>query len=153
MTDNYPGLFDGAVDEQAYVVNAIADEQITIGSPVITVTPASGDRLPRVEPNNTQGAYSYGVCVGGSRNGTYGGVSEVAGETGEAVKVCVLGRCKARAKGDVTPIVIGSPLTLAGTDGFLEVALASDVVVARALQPATGASDFIAVHVDQEGVL
>ncbi|HKZ42770.1 MAG TPA: hypothetical protein VJ044_17535 [Candidatus Hodarchaeales archaeon] len=153
MTDNYVGLFDGPVDERAYVVNAIADEQITIGSPVILVAPAPGDRLPRVEPNDTQGGNFYGICVGGSRNGTYGGVSEVAGEAGEAVKICVNGRCKARVKGDVTPIVINSPLTLAGSDGIAEVALASDNVSARAQQPATGASDFIVVFVDQEGVL
>ena len=118
MTDKFYGLFDGAVDERAYVINAIADEQILIGSPVIVVAPAAGERLARVEPNDTQGLYAFGVCVGGSRNGTYGGTSEVAAEAGEAVKVCVQGRCKERVKGDVTPVIIGSPLTLAASDGI-----------------------------------
>ena len=63
MTDKYPGLFDGAIDERAYVINAIADEQITIGSPVIIVTPGTGNPLPRVEPTDSQGAYIYGICV------------------------------------------------------------------------------------------
>jgi len=153
MTDNYPGLFDGAVDERAYVINAIADEQITIGSPVILVAPASGERLPRVEPFNTQGAKANGVAVGGSRNGIYGGASEVVAEAGESVKVCVQGRCKVRVKGDVTPVVINSPLTISATDGLAEVALASDEVFARAEQATTSANDFIVCFVDSEGVL
>lgn len=153
MTDKYSGLFDGAVDERAYVINTIADEQILIGSPVIAVPPASGERLARVEPNDTQGAVSFGVVVGGSLNGTYGGASEIVGQAGDAVKTCILGRCKARVKGDVTPIVIGSPLTLAATDGILEVALAGDNVIARALDSSSAASDYIVVSVNSEGVL
>jgi hypothetical protein len=153
MTDKYTGLFDGAVDERAYVIKTTADEQILIGSPVIAVPPASGERLARVEPNDVQGAVAFGIVVGGSLNGTYGGASEIVGQAGDAVKTCILGRCKARVKGDVTPIVIGSPLTLAATDGILEVALAGDNVIARALDSSSAASDFIVVNVNSEGVL
>ena len=120
MTDKYPGLFDGAIDERAYVINAIADEQITIGSPVILVAPAAGELLPRVEPTAVQGARIYGVVVGGDSNGTYGGASEIAAEAGEAVKVCVNGRCKARVDGVIRAIAIGDPLTASGTDGVHE---------------------------------
>lgn len=153
MTDLYDGLFDGPVDQAAYVINAIADEQITIGSPVIIVPPGTGERLPRVEPNNVQGIGAHGVVVGGSRNGIYGGVSEVVAEAGEAVKVCILGRCKVRAKGNVTPILIDSPLTIAATDGISEIALAADDVFGRAEQPTSAASDFIVCFVNREGVL
>ena len=153
MTDKYSGLFDGAIDERAYVINAIADESITIGSPVIIVAPATGELLPRVEPTASQGAYIYGICVGGDQNGTYGGTSEVAGLAGEAVKVCVNGRCKARVDGVIRAIAIGGPLTSSGTDGVVEDCTTGDVCFARALQPSTASTDFIAVHVDQEGVL
>lgn len=153
MTDKYSGLFDGAIDERAYVINAIADESITIGSPVIIVAPATGELLPRVEPTASQGANIYGIVVGGDANGTYGGTSEIAGIAGDAVKVCVNGRCKARVDGVIRAIAIGDPLTASGTDGVAEGAIASDVVFGRALQPSTASTDFIAVHVDQEGVL
>lgn len=153
MADKYPGLFDGAIDERAYVINAIADEQITIGSPVIIVAPATGELLPRVEPTDSQGVYIYGICVGGDANGTYGGTSEIAGEAGDAVKVCVQGRCKARVDGVISAIAIGDPLTSSSTDGVAELSVAADVTFGRALQPSTVSTDFIAVHVDQEGIL
>jgi hypothetical protein len=153
MTDKFPGLFDGAVDEAAYVINAIADEQITIGSPVVVVAPGTGEVLPRVEPIDTQGAKIYGVVVGGDLNGQYGGTSEVVAEAGDAVKVCVHGRCKARVDGVIGAIAIDSPLTASSTDGVAELAVAADEVFARAQQPSTASTDFIVVFVDQEGVL
>ncbi len=153
MTDKFPGLFDGAIDEAAYVINAIADESITIGSPVILVAPAAGELLPRVEPIDSQGARIYGICVGGDANGTYGGSSEIAGLAGDAVKVCVNGRCKARVDGVISAIVIGDPLTASGTDGVAELAVAADFTFGTAQQPSTASTDFIAVFVDQEGIL
>jgi len=152
MTDLYPGLFDGAIDQEAYVVNAIADEQITIGSPVILVAPGSGEQLPRVEP--TDGAISdviYGVCVGGDLNGTYGGSSEIVAEAGDAVKICVNGRCKVRVDGSGTPIAIGSPLSATTTDGVAVIAIATAHIFARA-QQVSASTDFIACFVDQEGI-
>jgi len=153
MTDLYPGLFDGAIDERAYVINAIADEQITIGSPVILVAPGAGELLPRVEPIAVQGSRIYGVCVGGDLNGTYGGASEIAAEAGDAVKICVNGRCKVRVDGVISAIAIGDPLTASGTDGVAEEAVAADFTFATAQQPSTASTDFIACFVDQEGIL
>jgi hypothetical protein len=152
MTDKYSGLFDGAIDERAYVINAIADESITIGSPVTVVTPATGELLPRVEPIAVITAYIHGVCVGGDQNGTYGGTSEVAGLAGDAVKVCINGRCKVRVDGSGTPIIIGSPLSASTTDGVAVIAIATSLTFGRALQPSTVATDFIAMSVDQEGI-
>jgi len=153
MADLYPGLFDGAVDAEAYVINAIADEQITIGSPVILVAPGTGENLPRVEPTATLTDFVYGVVVGGDLNGTYGGTSEIVAEAGDVVKVCVNGRCKARVDGSGTPIVLGSPLGASTTDGVAIVAAATTPVFGRAQQPSTVATDFIVVFVDQEGVV
>ena len=144
MADLYPGLFDGAVDAEAYVINAIADEQITIGSPVILVAPGTGENLPRVEPTATLTDFVYGIVVGGDLNGTYGG---------DVVKVCVNGRCKARVDGSGTPVVLGSPLGASTTDGVAIVAAATTPVFGRAQQPSTVATDFIVVFVDQEGVV
>ena len=154
MTDLYPGIFDGAVDEAATVINAIADESVTIGSPVIVVAAATGELAPRVEPNATQGARAFGVCVGRQDNGTYGGSSEVAASAaGEAVKVCTQGRCKVRVNGSTSAISINSPLTIDAVDGIAEIAAASDIVFGIALQASTGASDFILCQVNPEGVL
>lgn len=151
MTDLYPGLFDGAVDERAYVVNAIADEQITIGSPVILVAPGTGEQLPRVEPTDVAiTEVIYGVCVGGDANGTYGGSSEVAGEAGDSVKICVNGRCKVRVDGTGTAVAIGDPLSATTTDGVAVVAVATAHIFARAQQASSG-TDFIVCFVDQEG--
>jgi len=152
MTDKYTGLFDGAVDEAAYVVNATADETITIGSPVILVTPPTGERLPRVEPTSVQGARIYGICVGGDQNGTFGGESEVAGNAGDSVKICVNGRCKARVDGVAGgAIAIATELTASSTDGVAEAAVASDQIFGTAQQPSTFSTDFIVVFVDQDG--
>ncbi len=152
MTDLYPGLFDGAIDERAYVVNAIADEQITIGSPVLLVAPGSGENLPRVEPTDASIAdVIYGVCVGGDANGTYGGSSEIAGEAGDSVKICVNGRCKVRVDGSGTPIAIGSPLSSSTTDGVAVIGIATAHIFARA-QQVSSSTDFIACFVDQEGI-
>jgi len=153
MTDKYAGLFDGAIDERAYVINAIADESITIGSPVTVVTPAVGELLPRVEPIDSITAFIHGVCVGGDQNGTYGGTSEIAGLAGDAVKVCINGRCKVRVDGSGTPIVIGTQLGASGTDGVAVIAVSTTPVFGRALQPSTVSTDFIAMSVDQEGVV
>ena len=152
MTDLYPGLFDGAIDERAYVVNAIADETITIGSPVKLVAPGSGEQLPRVEPTDAGiDEVIYGICVGGDANGTYGGTSEIAGLAGDSVKICVNGRCKARVDGSGTPIAIGSPLSADTTDGVAVIGVATAHIFARAQQASTS-TDFIAVFVDQEGI-
>jgi len=151
MTDLYPGLFDGAIDERAYVVNAIADEQITIGSPVIIVAPGSGEQLPRVEPTAVITDAVYGIVVGGDLNGTYGGSSEIVAEAGDAVKVCVNGRCKVRVDGSGTPIAIGSPLSASGSDGVAVIGIATAHIFARA-QQVSSSTDFIACFVDQEGI-
>ena len=154
MTDLYAGVFDGPVGAEAIIINCIADESITIGSPVILVAAGTGELLPRVEPNASQGAAAFGVCVGGDDNGTYGGSSEVAASAaGEAVKVCVFGRCKVRVNGSTGAISVGSNLTVDAVDGIAEVAAASDEVFGRALQASTAASDFIACFVNVTGVL
>jgi hypothetical protein len=154
MTDLHPGVYDGPVGAEAIVINAIADESITIGSPVIIVAAATGELLPRVEPSASQGADAFGVCVGGDDNGTYGGSSEVAASAaGETVKVCIFGRCKVRVNGSTGAIALGANLTIDAVDGIAEVAAASDIVFGRALQASTGASDFIACNFNNVGVL
>ncbi len=154
MTDLYPGVFDGPVGAEAIVINCIADESITIGSPVIIVAGGTAELGPRVEPNATQGAPAFGVCVGGDANGTYGGSSEAAASAaGEAVKVCVFGRCKVRVNGSTAAILVGSNLTIDAVDGIAELAAAADEVFGRALIASTGASDFTECFVNVSGVV
>lgn len=154
MADLYPGLKSGPANDGAVTENFIADEAITIGSPVILVAPATGELKPRVEPSSTQGARAVGVVVGGDNDPVYGGSDEnAATAAGETVRVCVNGLCKVRVNGSTGAISIGSPLTIDAVDGIAEVAGASDIVFGIAEQASTGASDFILCRVNPEGVL
>lgn len=153
MTDKYPGLYDGA-DTDAIVLNVIADEAISVGSPVIYVAAGTGELHPRVEPNDSQGANAAGVVVGGDNQGTYGGSDEnAASAAGESVKLVTRGRCKVRVNGSDATIAVGDPLTLDNVDGMAEKAGASDNVFGRAMQGSTAYGDYILCHVTLEGVL
>ena len=155
MTDKYPGIKRGTVSSAAITENKIADESITIGSPVISVAAATGELDARVEPTSTQGNDDViGVCVDGVDRGTYGGSSEVSADAaGKAVVVCTHGICKVRVDGNAAAIAIGDPLTADAVDGQAEKAVAADHVFARALQASTAATDFILCQVDNEGNL
>jgi len=162
MTDKYPGLYDGAADTAASVINAIADEAILIGSPVITVAAGTAEVSPRVEPTTDGTLYVAGVCVGGDGNGiwvdgTTTNDGDAATAAGESVKVVTKGRCKVRVDGSTgganSNIAIGDPLSCAGTDGIAQRAVASDFVFARALQTSTAVGDAILCEVTLEGIL
>jgi hypothetical protein len=156
MVNNYTGLSTGPIDADANVINAIADEAIHIGDPVILVAAGTGELLPRVEPNATQGAFCYGVVVDGDGDGRYDagarGTSElVAAAAGDTVVVCTRGRCLVRVNGDSAAILMASKLTIDAVDGFAELGVAADEIFARALQATTGAADLIACDVQREG--
>lgn len=155
MADLFPGIAQGPVDSQAIYGDYIADEAITIGSPVIAVAAGTGELKNRVEPNATQGALAFGVCVGGdNKAAVYGGSDEIsATAAGKVAQVVTNGLCKVRVNGNTAAISVGSPLTIDAVDGIAELAVAGDNVFGRALQASTGASDFILCYVDQEGVL
>lgn len=162
MTDKYPGLYDGSADSASLVINAIADEAIEIGAPVIPVAAATGELSPRVEPTTDGTLFIAGVVVGGDANGIWvdgtiandGNAADAAGET---VKVCTRGRCKVRVDGSTgganSNIAIGDPLSAAGTDEIAQRAVASDFVFARALQTSTASTDAILCEVTLEGIL
>jgi hypothetical protein len=161
MTDKYTGLYDGAADSAALVINAIADEAIEIGSPLITVAAATGELSPRVEPTADGTLFIAGVCVGGDNNGiwvdgTTANDGSAASAAGESVKVCTRGRCKVRVDGSTgganSNIAIGDPLS-ASIDGVAQRAVASDFVFARALQVSTAVQDAILCEVTLEGIL
>lgn len=161
MTDKYSGLYDGAADSAALVINAIADEAIEIGSPVIPVAAATGELAPRVEPTTDGTLFIAGVVVGGDANGiwvdgTTANDGNAADAAGESVKVCTTGRCKVRVDGSTgganSNIAIGDPLS-ASIDGVAQRAVASDFVFARALQTSTAVQDAILCEVTLEGIL
>ncbi len=162
MTDKYTGLYDGASDASAMVINAIADEAIVIGAPVIAVAAATGELSPRVEPTTDGTLYIAGVVVGGDANGifvdgTIANDGNAADAAGDSVKVCTRGRCKVRVDGSTgganSNIAIGDPLSAAGTDEIAQRAVASDFVFGRALQTSTAATDAILCEVTLEGIL
>jgi len=158
MTDKHLGLASGPVDADARTVNAIANASIRIGSPVVLAAPGTGELLPRVAETTSQGAEVYGVAVDGDNNGIYDDgtgtttTEQVAAAAGEAVVICVRGRCKARVKGDGTAIVRGDPLTASATTGHAEKGIAADIIFALAHDASTNASDFIVVDVDKRGI-
>jgi len=162
MTDNYPGLFDGGADAGAIVINAIADEAIEIGAPVIPVPAATGEKSPRVEPTTDGTLAVVGVVAGGDNNGiwvdgTTANDGEAASAAGEAVKVVTHGRCKVRVDGSTgganSNIAIGDPLSCSGTDEIAQRAVAGDFVFGRALQASTAFTDAILCEVTLEGIL
>ena len=154
MTDLYPGLENGTIDAGALTFNAIADEATEVYAPVILVAAGSGERLPRVEPNDTQGAAAVGVVVNGDNDGTVSGTDQnAASAAGEAVSVCYKGRCKVRVNANTTNIAVGDKLTVSGTDDRAEKAATGDEVFGIALQASTADGDYIACLVDPQGVL
>jgi len=156
MTDLFVGLHRGPIDHEASsVINAVSNESIDMGAAVALVTPPSTELLPRVDTVDAQGETSYGVAVGGDVDGIYGDGSDSTDDTtratnaaGQGVVVVTQGRCKAKIDGT---IVLGDPLT-ASAAGGLEVAAASDEVIAIALQAAS-AGDMAAVDVQRQGIL
>ena len=157
MVDKHLGLFSGRAGSEAIVRNAIADENVFIGDPVIHVAPPAGERDARIEPNNVQGAKIAGIVVDGDQKGLYDdglrGDTEKVAAAAEATKLVTKGRAKARVKGDGTAIAISDPLTLSATEGHLELAIAGDEIGAIALDAATGADDFILVEVGNQGIV
>ena len=161
MTDNYQGLFDGAADSAALVINAIADEAIEIGAPVIVVAAGTGEINPRVEPTTDGTLFVAGVVVGGDANGiwvdgTTANDGNAADAAGDSVKICTHGRCKVRVDGSTgganSNIALGDPLSC-GIDEIAQRAVASDFVFARALQTSTASTDAILCEVTLEGIL
>lgn len=161
MTNLFSGLARGPIDHEASsVINAIANEQIDMGNTVKLVAPPSLEILPRVENGDTQGEALYGVVVGGDADGIFGTGAASTDDTTRAtltgasisessVVVVTQGRALARVTGT---IAIGDKLTQSATVGVLEVASASDEIIAVALQDSTG-SDIAAVDIQREGIL
>ena len=167
MTNFFQGLARGPIDHNASsVINVIANEAITMGSAIKLkdlVTPLiAAELLPRVDETDATSDIPYGVVVGGDTDGIYGDGSaatddstRAAASAGQAVVVVTQGRCLARVDGDTgAAIVVGSPLAASTTAGVLEVADTNQThIIARALQPSTGAADIIAVDVQREGLV
>ena len=136
MTDLFVGLHRGPIDHEASsVINAVSNESIDMGAAVSIVAPPSTELLPRVEVGDAQGEALYGIAVGGDVDGIYGDGSDSTDDTtratnaaGQGVVVVTQGRCKAKIDGT---IVLNDPLT-ASAAGGLEVAAASDEVIAIA---------------------
>lgn len=165
-TNRFHGLARGPIDHEASsVINSISDGTIDMGSVVILDTTSlstNNEILPRVEQGTSQGsALGYGVVVGGDVDGVYGDgsaatddVNRASNAAGQGVVVVTRGRCPARVTGSAGAIAIGAKLTPSATAGVLELASASDNVIAVALNSVLGAdTDIIAVEVNKEGVL
>lgn len=72
-TESYPEVIEGCLGNEAITVDMIADEAITLWSPVILVTAGSGEDMPRVEPTNTaENGLVFGVAVDRVCLNTYG---------------------------------------------------------------------------------
>ena len=164
MTNFYLGLARGPIDHQSSSVpNLIANEAIGMGSLVVQLAAIpTAELIARVEEADAATEIGYGIAVGGDADGIYSttgaaptdDTTRAASAAGQGVVVCTQGRCLARVDGNADAIVVGSPLSASATAGVLELAdAATDYIIARALQPSTGATDIIAVDVQREGLL
>ncbi len=160
MTNFYLGLARGPIDHQSSsVINVIANEAIEMGSSVILVAPPADELLPRVDESDLVGDTVYGIAVGGDADGIYSTTGAISGtdatraatSAGQGVVVVTQGRCLARVNNTTGAIAIGTKLGPSAAPGILEVAGATDEIIAIALQPATGTADIIAVDVQREG--
>ena len=154
MADNYPGLANGPVGDDAITVNYIANEAIEIGAPVIAIAAATGEILPRVEPSSVGTSTVVGVVVGGDAegiwdDGTVANDGNAAAAAGDTVRVCTKGRCKVRVNGSSgganSSIALGDALAIGAADEIAQRAQTSDFIFGRALQTSSGASDAIAL--------
>lgn len=163
MTNFYQGLARGPIDHQSSsVINVIANEAIGMGSAVkLNTTIPTDELLPRVDEVDTAGEVVYGIAVGGDADGIYSttgaaptdDTTRAATGAGEGVVVVTQGRCLARVDGSTAgPILVGSKLAATDTPGVLELAIATDEIIAIALQPSAGLTDIIAVDVQREGI-
>ena len=164
-TNRFKGLARGPIDHKSSsVINQVANGSIDMGSVVVTVASIqSSETLPRVEQiGSLQGSNrAYGIAVGGDIDGIYGDGSasntdatRATNAAGQGVVIVTQGRCLARVSGGgVSTVAIGDPLTMSDTQGVLEHAGVSDVVIAYALN-IVGASDtdMIAIDIQREGV-
>ncbi len=157
MTNFYPGLARGPLDHKSTsVVNVIANESIDMGATVVLIAAPSTELLARVENADAVTEFGYGICVGGDIDGIFGDGSASsddltrAGVAGDGVEVVTQGRCPAKVTGDV---VEGAKLAPSAT-GTLQAAVATQTVVAIALQDSGGVGDhIIAVDVQRQGLV
>lgn len=163
MTNFYPGLARGPIDHaSSSVINVVANEAIGMGSLVVLLsTIPAAELLPRVEEADASGEVGYGIAVGGDADGIYSttgaaptdDTTRATSAAGQGVVVVTQGRCLARVDGNTAgPILVGSKLAATATAGVLELAVATDEIIAVALQPSAGATDIIAVDVQREGI-
>ena len=167
MTNFFTGLARGPIDHNASaVINSIANGDITMGSAVQLVdidTIAPAEILPRVEevPGDDTTDSIYGIVVGGDIDGIYGDGSAATNDTnlaasaGQGVVVVTQGRCLARVDTSDGPVAVGQSLGSSNDNaGTLAPAIATSVVIARALQPLVTSTGLhiIAVDIQREGI-
>jgi len=157
MADLALGLFDGEAGAEAVVINAIANEALAIGSPVIWIDAATGEKMPRVGHPAAATEPVIGVVTGGDNNGIYvdGTLTNdglAAAAAGEVVRVCIGGRCKVRVNGSGTAVAAGTSRLAFSADGIAVVAVATAYAFAIAGQDATGNTDAIICLIQPTGI-
>ena len=160
MTNKFLGLFRGAFPrDQVTVINATAASTLFNGDVVTLSAPGTDELRPRVTAGTGITDESYGIVVGGQADGVYSedGTrtspdNSAATAVGQAVEVCTQGRCLANVDGSGSPITLGDPLSASGAAGIMVLAIATSIVIAKALQTSSAANDIILVDVQREGI-
>ncbi len=161
MTNKFLGLARGAFPrDQVTVINAIAAAAIFNGDAVELSAPGTDELRPRVTPTTGVTDETYGIVVGGDADGVYSDDgtraspdNSAATAAGQTVEVCTQGRCLANVDGSGTPIALGDDLGASVGSGILLSPVATNRVIARALQTSSAANDIILVDVQREGIL
>jgi len=166
MSESYPEVVEGVLDDDAIVEDFISDELVQLWAPVILVAAGTGEDMPRVEPIDTAHTLTVvGVCVGPLRDATN---KYAATAAGQVVQVCVFGRCKCKVDGNAANIAIGDALSTHNADGVaqktsvdvtatvneanVEAAIKNSMSrFAKALKASTADGDIIPVFVNTHG--
>lgn len=165
-TNRFQGLARGPIDHKSSsVINQVSNASIDMGS-VVTLESSitSGETLPRVNTQGSSaGAATYGIAVGGDTDGIYGDGAASSDDStratnaaGQGIVIVTQGRCLARVLGGTagTAVIINTPLTQSATSGVLKAAVATEEVIARALNIVANTDvDMIAVDVQREGAV
>jgi hypothetical protein len=158
LTNFYLGLSRGPIDHQSSsVINVVSNDAIDMGAAIWLVAQPASELLPRATPTTVITQIGYGIAVGGDTDGIYGDGSASSDDTtratagaGQGVVVVTQGRCPAKVTGSIS---LNDRLAVS-TTGTLQLAVATQQVIAIALQTTGGVGDhIIAVDVQRQEVL
>jgi hypothetical protein len=137
-----PKIFEGPVGSEATVIDAVAAGAIDLWSPVILVTPGTGEDLARVSTTTTaNNVLCFGIVVGPVKAS-----GKAADAAGDKVNVCISGRCKVKVNAALAVGAMIATTTTAGKAGAATPAIGA--VIAKLLAASGADGDIVPCFVN-----